>query len=167
MAAKLIGGKRREPFTQYIRDTLEVVAETIADDLQEKFEATTKTWKTDIPFIRKIARKGRGTIIEVYTTHPVYRLVNNGTTPHSIRARTMFGMNYQKQFTPKTKPRQIGSNTGGKYGSEWVVRRMLVPIHPGHKSRDFDKVIAESLKTKNLVAQAIREAAREYERDGK
>lgn len=162
ISAKMIKEVSTKSLSKLIDDALSDVADSIADELETKFESTVDTWNEYVKFDRRVRNANRAVTVEVSTVNQVYALVNNGARNHPIYARTLFGMNYQKNFRPKTRVRVIGSTPGGKFGNRWVRRRMVVPNHPGHKPREFDKVIAESLDVYGDVSTALSSATREY-----
>ena len=75
-----------------------------------------------------------------------YCVADSGTGAHQIVPKASNKhktIRYQKDFTPKTQKRRIGSNAGGKTG-DWVVRAS-VPNHPGVAAREFSIAIKEDV----------------------
>lgn len=100
------------------------------------FDVTTQTWKNRPPFQIEKGPNSRA----VFTTDKIYTIVTRGAKPHMIYPRHAKALRFRGKFRPKTKPGAIRSNAGFIGGAVIYARRVR---HPGHKARDFDKVIAE------------------------
>jgi hypothetical protein len=136
-------------------------AEAYSKELLADFEATTKTWKTEVEFEREVDYKPNGPEVFVGTDNEIYGYVNNGTRPHPIfpvRAKMLrFQWGGKGSYTPKTAPRVIGSRSGGPSGP--IVHRPYVQ-HPGTEARHFDEEIEKKHgpKFKRAMEKAMSDA---------
>jgi len=105
------------------------------------FEKTTATWEEKPEFTQEVTPAVQFVIGKVATTDDIYALVNAGAKRHSIPKQPGF-VAFQTGFTAKTKPRWIGSQSGGEFG-EWTTARQVE--HPGFAARDFVGAIAEEI----------------------
>ena len=124
----------------------------INEDVYPAFMKTIETWDHKPNFDKSVKREGFNIVGECSTDDDVYGWVNNGTSPHPIFAVKSERLHFQTGFTPKTKPRWIGSKSGGKSG-DWVHPRSVQ--HPGIKDpRKFDETIAND--TQKLVVEKFK-----------
>ncbi len=128
-----------------IKEQLDDAANYIGSEIVKDFEKTTETWEHKPDFRYKIRQRAGDTVVTVGPednpdAYP-FLWVDEGTRPHSIFAKPGKFLKYQGDFKPKTTPRKIGSQQGGKSG-EWVWR--IHAPHPGIKEpRHFSDTIAE------------------------
>ena len=116
-------------------------AKKMSPEIRKDFEETTKTWKHKPKFVETVTGgKGLGGFaIEVTTTDEIYGYVDQGTKPHIIRPKKPGGMlAFASAFSPKTKPRVLGS-TAGHVGPVDTFRQEVQ--HPGTEAREFTKEI--------------------------
>lgn len=116
------------------------------------FRKTTATWTHQPTWY--ITR--RGTDWFIGTKDEIYGYVDEGTPPHTIRAKNPSGRLafFSKGFKPKSRAGYIASYAGVK-ASQGFVRPKEVQ-HPGTKARNFSKKIAE--KWQKEFAKRIRAA---------
>lgn len=138
-------------------------------EIQKDFEATTKTWKHKVKFIREVDVKTSPVQVLVGTDDMIYRFVDEGTEPHPIFAGIYTGKSNKKalafqwggkgSYKAKTSPGIIGSQAGGPTGP--FVAFPYVE-HPGTKPRDFDKIIQKKWEPrfKRLMEKAISAGAK-------
>lgn len=122
--------------------------------VEEDFEKTTATWKTDVDFDNETTEvQGLGIETEVSTDNEIYHYVNDGTEPHAIFAGVYTGksnkksLKFKSEFVPKTKKGFIGS-TGGSRGGDTVHTPYVQ--HPGSEGRLFNVAI-KGKREKDLV----------------
>jgi hypothetical protein len=118
---------------------LNVVIEKADDDFAE----TTRTWKTKPSFVLRKASAANLKAV-VYTTNEIYFYVVRGTRAHPIAAKSGGMLRFRAGYRAKTRPGVIRSYSGGGFGRSIYARQVR---HPGTKARDFDKAIANRLKT--------------------
>lgn len=108
--------------------------------VKRDFQETTKTWnhKPDFGPAEPSLRGGKA-MVEVSTDDNQYRWVNDGTKPHGIASNSGKRLAFPSEFTPKTMPGVIGSETGYHGGDVIQVYQVW---HPGNEARKFDKAIA-------------------------
>ena len=141
------------------RDEMLKAAKSAGKDIKKDFQATTKTWKHKVKFT-VISSVDPNVEVLVGTDDEIYGYVNDGTRPHLIFPKKLGGvLAFPSAYTAKTKPRVIGSTTGG--GSGPTVFAGYVE-HPGTEAREFDKVIQEDWtpKFKRRIEQAMSRAAK-------
>jgi hypothetical protein len=117
-----------------------VVAEldSFAEDLKSDFEDTTIDWKIKPLFVVRPSLNGNAVTFFVYTDHPIYRWVNNGTRKHVIKPRRGHALALATVITV------ISPLTGKARPRTAVVRG---PVnHPGIKARNFDVAIMRNRK---------------------
>jgi len=149
-----------EAFTRAIRAAADEAAKGILAD----FEATTKTWKRKVKFVKEVDTRVSPVQVLVGTDDPIYRYVDEGTKPHPIFAGIYTGKSKAKalsfqwagkgSYTPKTKPGVIGSRAGGPSGPFVAVPYVM---HPGTDAREFDITIQKAWEPrfKRLMEQAL------------
>lgn len=124
----------------------------INDYALPEFQSTTKTWKHSVDFKHSVTTKA--TLIEgkVSTDDEIYVLVNEGAKRHDIAPKTAKFLAFQPAYTPKTKPRWLGSQSGGGSGPYAFAKFV---DHPGFKGRAFDETVAE--KASKQIIDLFRE----------
>ncbi len=151
------GRFRSEAFARAIG----AAAKQAADEIQKDFEATTATWKHKVKFDKIVSLEPSPVEVLVGTDDEIYRYVDEGTKAHPIFAKRapalVFAWGGPGSYTPKTKPRVIGSTPGGSSGP--TVFRAYVD-HPGTEARQFDKTIRQKWepKFKRLMEGALKTA---------
>lgn len=118
----------------------------LGTETRRKYAQTYATWQHEPHFEQKVSltRSSREGGVEVWTDDEQYGYVENGTSPHPIVPHNPSGLlTYQRDFTPKTTPRVIGSSAGGKSG-RWTRRRAVK--HPGNKACEFSSVICDQME---------------------
>ena len=111
-----------------------------------EFSKTTSSWDTRVGFD---VRKQSDEEYSAGTDNEIYGYVNDGTRPHTIRARDGGLLAFQSGYNAKTTPRQIGSQSGGPFGPTVYAQEVQ---HPGTAPRDFDDAIAEKLQPEATVS---------------
>jgi hypothetical protein len=126
-----------------------------AKNVQTDFKVVTQTWDHKPAFPIKDISNASQLGQEVSTTDEVFGYVEEGTRPHIItpkRGRVLFipGVNSR----PKTRPRVIGSNKGGRDSTFVYTRRVQ---HPGTEAREFSPTIAKKWQAElpDIVQRAI------------
>jgi len=119
----------------------------IDDDAEPAFQNTIKTWKHTPVFNKSITASPSKIVGQVWTEDTVYHILDGGAKKHPITAKKGKFLHFQTGFTPKTKPKWIGSQSGGKdKGSPWA--KVVSVEHPGITAREFAKTIAEDTQPK-------------------
>lgn len=154
--------KPGKPFQSSIfRAEVTESANAIKRGMLADFKKTTETWNDKPTFDAKVdsgAAVG-GVRIQIATDDPVYGYVDEGTKPHVIRAKKGALAFRGGKYRAKTRPRFIGSTSGGARGKMVYARAVH---HPGTKKREFTKTIADKWKgdfqkeIKNALARAAR-----------
>ncbi len=134
-----------QQMNRLIKENLDDAANYIGREIVKDFEKTTETWNHQPHFIYEIRDRAGDQVVTVGPEdNPdanIFMYVDEGTRPHSIFAKPGKFLKYQGDFTPKTTPRRIGSQQGGKSG-EWVWR--IHAPHPGiAEPRRFSETIAD------------------------
>lgn len=131
------------------------------DRAKRRYEKTTKTW-TKRPKFRVKSRTRRGELVaSVYTDDALYAIIDQGAKPHKIRARRSQFLRFKGgPYGAKTTPDVINSTQGSKSDGDWVTRQEV--DHPGHKPRNFSKIIAKETQREmqTNVSQALGEWVR-------
>lgn len=130
----------------------------IDDDAEPAFLKTTETWKHTPVFNKSITASPSKIVGQIWTDDKVYHILDGGADPHPITPTKGKFLHFQTGFTPKTKPKWIGSQSGGKDTSSPWARRLSVK-HPGIEAREFAKTIAEDTQPK-IVAKFREELKR-------
>jgi hypothetical protein len=159
------GRFRSEAFTQAIT----AAAKQAGNEIEKDFQATTKTWKHKVDFVKEIDIGVSPVQVLVGTDDEIYRYVDEGTKEHPIFAGIYTGKSDKKalvfpwggkgSYKAKTTPGVIGSQAGGSSGP--IVAFPFVQ-HPGTKARNFDETIRKKWepKFKRLMEQAFKTGAR-------
>ena len=114
----------------------------INEDVMPDFKATVETWDHTVKFESKVEGSQTRVVGEVWTTDKVYGILDAGSPKHDIPLGAKGFLAFQTSFTPKTKPKWVGSQAGGKSGP-WARLYHGIKDHPGHKAREFAKTIAD------------------------
>jgi hypothetical protein len=108
-------------------------------DVKVDLQVTTRTWSEKNKPTFKITKKRLGRTI--YTYSKIYSYVDEGTPPHTIKAKTPGKpLAFRVPYKAKTAPRVIASKTGG-VGAEW--KSAYEVEHPGTEAREFTDTIQE------------------------
>jgi len=127
----------------------------IDEDVYPAFLKTIESWDNKPLFSKLTKAESNGIIGQVWTDDNVYHILDGGAKRHPIAPKNSKFLSFQTNFTPKTRPKWIGSQGGGKSGS-WAHVKFV--DHPGVKAREWAKTIAED--TQSLVAIKFREELR-------
>lgn len=119
-----------------IKTTLQDAARDAKADLQK----TTATWQHDVDFTIAPIPDG----LKVDTADPIWRMVDQGTKPHTIPAivpKNKKAITVLGPGRPKTAVRVVGSSGGSRGPVVAVVKRTKPIQHPGSKAREFSQVV--------------------------
>lgn len=119
------------------------VLDDFAKEVTTELESTVATWDTQVGFETESTDESR----EVFTDSEVYKFVDEGTSPHVIKATTGSGLSFPTGFVSKTVPGVIGSRSGGKFG-DFVQPPPMSVHHPGTEARDFTGLIQKEKQEK-------------------
>jgi hypothetical protein len=155
--------KPGKPFQSSVfREEALAAAKTAKAGMLADFKKTVATWNDKPTFSSKVDQGAAvgGVRIQIGTDDPVYGFVDEGTKPHIIRPKHGKILAFKGgKYRAKTKPRVIGSTSGGATGKAVFAQ---VVHHPGTKKREFTKTIANKWKVdfqkeiKNALARAAR-----------
>lgn len=106
--------------------------------VKDDYGAITQNWKHKPKFDVLISLTGPGPVILVGTDDEIYRYVDEGTRPHTIRPKRAKVLAFNAGHTAKTMPGVIGSRPGGPFGETVFAHEVK---HPGTKARNFEKAI--------------------------
>lgn len=115
-----------------------------ANDAKADLEATVATWRDQPTFDIDVETK-RYTIT---TDDPIWNMLNRGTRPHGIDGF----LSFLNQYTAKTTPGQLSSQSGGASGDRVFATHV---DHPGTKARKWDAAIAKKYQPK--LAKYVRD----------
>lgn len=158
IAAKAIIPKNKfkpEVFRTEAVKAMEEAAKGITAD----FEKTTATWKHQ-PEFKSAVDIGKTVNLVVGTTDEIYGYVDKGTRPHIIRPKKAKALAFPGgKYTPKTKPRFIGSMAGGSSGATVFSQEIH---HPGTKARKFTEELFKRWRNRiyDSVSKAFSRAAK-------
>lgn len=126
-----------------------------AGELLADFEKTVSTWDEKPRFRVRVGRDA----VSVYTDNAIWRFVDQGTRPHTIRPRRASVLAFPGGYAAKTRVGSIIARAGGPSGDTRFAREVQ---HPGTKARGFSRRLRAKWKDKwpAMVQQAIREALR-------
>lgn len=116
-----------------IRDVYKETAEGVRTDLRK----ATATWEHKPKITLRFNPSG-GVTVEVIGE--VFEIVDTGAKPHTITPVKARFLRIAQGFKPKTRPRILNSNAGGKSGPSRSVR---IVRHPGFVGRKFLETAAE------------------------
>ena len=118
-------------------------AKLTSQQIKRDFEKTVRTWTKKPEFVVSQKKIGNSYTFVAYTDNQIYIYVNDGTKPHTIRAKNVPNLVFSYPTTAKTTPRVLGSKSGSR-GSKWAT----VPSvqHPGTEARKFDEIIQKRFK---------------------
>ena len=146
-------------------DAFEKAAKKIAKEIKVEFEITTIGWDTDVHFEELVSIGPNSVDILVATDNEIYGYVNDGTSPHKIRAksgkRLAFMWGGPGSYQAKTAPgKKVHNPAGGNVVGGKFTRPMIVD-HPGSEGRGFDKLITKEFKPKykRAMEKAMQEGA--------
>jgi len=126
----------------------------IDDDAEPAFLKTIETWDNKPVFEKSVTANPNQIVGRVWTDDNVYYILDGGAKKHPITPSKSKLLHFQIGFTPKTKPKWIGSQSGGKDKSSPWAHKLSVN-HPGVEAREFAKTIAE--ETQSKVVNKFRE----------
>jgi hypothetical protein len=151
-----------------MRERLRYWGNKVGNEMLKDFEATTRTWEREVKFETKTSGgKGLGgQVTEVWTVDEIYRFVNNGTgkwgprhAEYPITPKNAKALAFPSIFSPKTRPRVIGSGAGS-HGPVDTIRKSV--MHPGIEPREFTKEIEKKWtpRFKKEMELAMKDAAK-------
>lgn len=114
-----------------IETALGIVAVTALQD----FQGIVRGWEHKPEF--RIVKEDDH--VSVGTDDDVFKFVDEGTRPHTIRARRAKFLRFMAGARAKTTPGSLRSGSGG--GGSLMFRRSV--NHPGSKARGFSKMVAK------------------------
>lgn len=128
-----------EAFTRASKKAVDKVAKGMLDD----FEKTTRTWEHKPVFGTSVFSSGDKHSAVIGTNDKIYKFVDQGTKPHTIKAKRRGGrLAYNKGgFRAKTSPRRLSSGAGAR--ANGPLRRPKAVRHPGTKAREFSDEISK------------------------
>ena len=150
---------------QFNRIMMDGIRETI-DWAYVRFGYTYATWSEENKpkFTRAFRYEGNTIWGRTQTGSKIYRYVNDGTPPHPIPkegkvALLVFPWAGKGSYRPKTRPRVIGSTSGGPTGPLVAFPRVQ---HPGTEGRHFDEEIKDRTEPKfeGAITRAMDRARR-------
>lgn len=118
-------------------------AKLVSQQIRRDFARTTRTWDKQPDFKVTQKKVGDDYIFSAFTDNQIYIWVNNGTEPHTIRAKNAPFLNFSYPSSPKTTPGTLASKKGSR-GSNWA--SVVEVKHPGTKARKFDEIIQKRFK---------------------
>jgi hypothetical protein len=148
------------------REEIQAAAKEIEQAALKDFQKTTQTWKHKPDFDTDIKTVGTQSVtVQVTTDNKVYGYVDAGTRPHIIKPKKRGNVLAFAggKYRAKTKPRVIGSTSGGASGAKVFAKEVH---HPGTDAREFTETIAKKWKpelqrvVKNALARAARRSGR-------
>ena len=163
IAVKKITPRRRELLNiTNLRSELDDAMAELRDGVQEDFESTVSTWSTDVAFATRITT-GNALTLRVNPSGAgaeIWGYVNNGTSPHVIRARRARSLSFRSGYRAKTRVGRIASGSGGSSGDNVYAQQVF---HPGSEGRDFTGLIAKKWtpEFKRIGENAMRRVARQ------
>lgn len=109
----------------------------MARDIKRDFDATTATWSTRPRFQTSVELKRVQTFaaVRVGTDDARWGLLDKGTGARVILPARPKGALAFRKYTPKTRPGQLGSFAGGRFGP--VIVKKAVYGYKGIKARNF------------------------------
>lgn len=130
---------------------MEAGLDETADETEELYKKTVKTWKHKVTFRKMKTSNGRS----IYTTDKIYQYVDKGTKPHVIRAKRAPNLRFMSQgFKPKTTPGKIDSVAGAPADSGFVSKKQV--NHPGNEARGFSTDIEAKMSKRYYVVMRRR-----------
>lgn len=121
-----------------LRQSIRVSLDAAARQVQKELEKTVETFETKIKFRSERTSEYER---EIYTTHKVYKWLDEGTKKHFIKRKKKV-FRFQANYKAKTKPKVIASSSGGANGPIVYTRKSKIR-HPGTKARKFTKIIKD------------------------
>jgi len=113
--------------------------------VQVEYKLFTGTWeqKNEPQWKQLGPRKEGNDLVWRYGTSSVpFMYVEEGTRPHIIRARIARMLRFQTGFIAKTKPGQIASGVGARFGPFARAKQVM---HPGNAPRHISETIATGI----------------------
>ena len=146
--------------TSIMRQQMELAINQTLELVNRDFNATVRTWNTQVVFlVKKAAQIGDRLEGSVTTDSKVYTYVSLGTKPHVIKPKNAKVLRFKGMYKPKTKPNTIGSGSGGAFGDDVFSKGVQ---HPGTEARNFHLEIAKKrqVNIQNFMTAAIMRAAK-------
>lgn len=124
---------------------------------RSKYNKITATWSTPADFKIKVSLKRTEPVGRVTTSTTDKRFVwaDEGTPRHPITARNSKTLAFQSGYRRKTRPRQIRSFKGGKYGP---LRTPVTVVHPGIQPGEFSETIAKKARQSGEWSERVQKA---------
>lgn len=139
----MITAKAITPVTRFkpgeFRQAMHAEALTVAAEMGNDFNKTTRTWKHKVDFETVVKTPPGEVSAAVSTKDEIYGYVDKGTKPHRIRPKKGGFLAFQGKYKSKTTPHVINSHQGGASG-QFVYTRKAVK-HPGTDAREFSRDI--------------------------
>lgn len=130
--------------------------------MKKQFEKTTRTFSKPVKFsIRTRVSPPKPFHVVVWTSNPIYKMINDGTKAHVITPTKKHGLLVFPAISrPKTTPRLISSKKGFK-SKKMIFVRGPVKVK-GIKARKFDTTIVKMIrpKFKKIMQKKLNEAAK-------
>lgn len=146
------GLPKTKDFVQAIEKAVRNSAALTLRDL----ESTVKTWDTKVTFDVTITQSGNDYSVVAGTDSDVYKWVDSGTKPHTIKPKRSRYLRFLSGYRAKGRTGIIGSRAGGSYGDTVFSKGVN---HPGFAGRRFTILIAKR-RQKTIVQEIAQEIAK-------
>jgi len=143
------------PTSQEYRKAIERAVQKSANLTKRDYESTARTWSAENKpeFTVTVEESGGDYSVTAGTDSKIYGYVDEGTEPHTIRAKKSRFLRFRTGGTPKTRVGIIGSRAGSP-GTDWRTAQEV--RHPGTKKRNFTETIRK--RRQKTIEQEISQA---------
>lgn len=141
----------RLDFAQIVAEVGAEMDSTVKPVLIEEHAKITADWAHKVEFKARKVMTEKMIAIDVWATgenKAIWRYVNEGTKPHVIRPRRAKSLRFRwggpGSYKPKTA---VGGGYGGPGVPSGPERHFMYVNHPGNDAREFEKHIANKMRT--------------------
>jgi hypothetical protein len=119
-------------------------ARQLAAEAIDQFGKTVEGWRTPVEFFVdfNLDPSGGSVSFAIWTNSDIYRMVDEGTPPHTIRMRGKWPLTFSQGFVAATQPNVIGSQEAIYSDEFWYASEIQ---HPGAEARNFSEIIAQQI----------------------
>lgn len=148
-----------------VRKEIQSVMNDAKKSILRDMEKIVADWDSDVGFQARNIIKPNYIAINVFPTgkdKKVWGWVNDGTSPHTIRAKNSPYLKFRSGYQPKTaaKPARYNLSGGGQATGQW--NKKVSVQHPGSQPRNFEEAIGKDYQPefRRIAENAFRRAAR-------
>lgn len=130
--------------SQVFRDEIQsVMRKRVAPAVKRLLESPAQQWEESAGIVTRYINEPNRIGVHLYSTNPIYNLVDVGAKPHIIEPRHSRSLRFRPGYRAATSPRSLAGRSAQRSGP--VISANIVH-HPGFDAREFYETTAQTYK---------------------